>query len=471
MLKSFDQRNHVAILLMVATAIAAAALGGASIRQPIYTSGAVIAFLTIVAVFMPRVDRLVGYMAVFCIGFMALAPLHLVPSAIRFGQLLVFFLIATVVLLRRARPAAHWRLIGLFAVYLVVTLASTLIDSLSGALFQYVVHAVVGLTFLTLGVLASPAERTMIIRFIIGLAAVQAVYAVVETITLPPVLWASPVPSTFATPYSRLSSEIIPGLLRAQGTFGHPLLLSMFLAVAMALTARHEFTNPRNRVALAVLFLAGALATGSRSTLLIMIVLVLFAFGRQQMSMLRGVLLALSIGVVAYFGGFFGSTVVDRFSESGSVSHRAGAIDAVPRLLSQPIEQVLIGNGWYSREYLFDRGFLQLDGFLAVDNQFVSLLVTAGLLGVALFVAIIATSVWLAPAGLRPALFAAFAMYIVFDVNEFPAPWAMLALLLGLVAHRLPSEIPATRAREGWSRGSRERQIQATAEQASLALA
>lgn len=421
-------------LWIIGGAVLALTLGGAVARQPVYAAGAVLALVTIVAAFTPRADRIVGYVGVFSIGVVTLAPVHLVPSAIRFGQLLIFALLGVIVIARRRLPAMHLSIAAMFLVYLAVTFVSTRLDALPGAMFQFVLHAVIGLAFLVIGLAANPDERRMITRFVIGLAAVQAVYAVIEVIALPPVLWASPVPSTFATPFSRLSSEIVPGLLRAQGTFGHPLLLSMFLAVAMALTARYTFTDSRTKIVLTAVFLLGALATGSRSTLLIMVVLILFAYGRQQMSLLRGVLIGAASVALLYLGGFFGSSIVDRFSDSGSVSHRAGALDAVPRLLSQPFEQVLIGNGWYSREYLFDRGFLQLDGFLAVDNQFVSLLVTAGLLGVALFAAIIVASIWVAPAVLRPALFAAFAMYVVFDVNEFPAPWAMLALLLGLAS-------------------------------------
>jgi hypothetical protein len=294
---------------------------------------------------------------------------------------------------------------------------------------QFVFHAIIGLGFLIFGALSSAGEKTMMTKTLVALGVFEAAYAVVEVTVQPPVLWASPVPEDFIWDGTRLPSELIAGMVRGQGSFGHPLLLAFVLLVAAALLLRVKLT-PARFICLGVLF-AGVLATGSRSATLVMLAMVLFTLGTKRFAFVRGLFLAGAAFLLVAGTGIL-DTVIERFSESGSLTHRQGAIDALPRLLGEQDEtHIMFGNGWYAREELYNRGLLQLDGFVAVDNQFISLIVSAGLVGLALFVVMMLWSVRRSKSGPLLALLVGLSMFIVFDVNEFPATWAVLALLVG----------------------------------------
>ncbi|WP_207842621.1 O-antigen ligase family protein [Williamsia soli] len=425
------------VFTLLGCVVLASAVGYGVVYHLSLTYGAALTVAVVTIGAFLRSDRVVGILGSSVIVMVVLLPIHLVPNLFRLAEMLVLVLVSAVILARRPLPrTVHMSMMGLVAGYFVVTFLSTRSMGITGAMYQFILHVIIGVTFLIVGLYSNPDERQQIVRVIIGLAVVESIYAAYEVLFTPAVLWASPVPESFKWPSDRLGSEIIPGLLRAQGTFGHPLLMSMFLAVGLALTARHHFNNPMHRYWITAVILAGGFATGSRSTIIIMIAVLFFAYGPRTLSWVRGlVLTGLTLGFALLFS-FSTSGVYQRFSESDSVSHREGALDAAERLLDQSFTRAMTGSGWYSREWLFDRNFLQLDGFLAIDNQFVSLIATSGLIGLGIFVAIIIGSVWFAQPEYRPAVLSLFAMYFVFDVNEFPAPWAILMLLIGLSCHR-----------------------------------
>lgn len=379
--------------------------------------------------------RLVGWMVAFALTVVVIFPVHLVPTQTRYAELGMLLVITLVTLLARgARKLGGW-LPMLFLAYLAITYVSTEAAGIEGASFQFLMHAVTGIAFLVLGVSANERERRTISKTVITLGAGEAVYALYEYVAAPTVLWASPVPEKWAWMYTRLANEILTGGLRSQGTFGHPLLLSFVLIVAMGLAIRFPFRNHVARPVLVVLFFAASIAAGSRSAALIMLAMVLFSYGMSRFAFLRGVGLSAILLLLAFTGSFFASDIVGRFTESGSLTHRQGALDAVPRLLSEQSElEVLIGNGWYSTQAVYDKGLLQLDGFVAIDNQFVALLVTTGVVGVVIFALIPLLAYARAGKALRPVVAGAVAVFAVFDIFEFPATWGLFALLIGLAA-------------------------------------
>lgn len=386
-------------------------------------------------------DKIVGRLGAIGLIVAIMLPFGLVSAELRFMQMpLMTFLLVTVLVRRRSDGAVRPGLTLLLIGYVAVTFTSTYYEAITGAMLQLYVHAIFGLTFFTVGALAYPAERRVLIHTLFGLAVVQSVYAVIEVLFAPPVLYASAIEGQSdleeTLTISRLPSEVIPGLDRAQGTFGQPLLLAAFLTVALALTGRWTFKRSSTRAILSIIFFIGAAASGSRSALFIMGIIVAFSFGFSRLVLLRGAIAVAAVGLGAWFFDFFDSRIYERFTSSGSLTHRQDGLDAVPQLLRQPLEEVLIGNGWFSQETMFSRGLLQRDGFEAIDNQLISTLVTAGVFGVILIVSIMIVSWLIATPQLRPAVFAIFVMYVVFDVNELPASWSILTLVVGMVARR-----------------------------------
>ncbi len=381
--------------------------------------------------FFPK-KTMVGWMASIAIAMVVVFPVHLVPTELRYAELGLLALMAVITALHRGLAMRPWVPV-LLLIYFGLTWWSTSVAEIEGSAFQFLSHFLVGLVFLLFGAKANVDERKIIVRTTIQLGALESLYALYEYVAQPTVLWASPVPEKWEWMASRLANEILTGGLRSQGTFGHPLLLSFLLIVALGLTLRYPFKVGGMRFVLVGLFFAGAVAAGSRSATIIMVAVALFMYGMSKLAWVRGVFIGLAGLTLASLSSFFTSAIVERFSESGSLSHRQGAVDAVPRLLAGQDEfQVLFGNGWYSTQTVYDRGLLQLDGFVAIDNQFVALLVTTGVVGLVVFALLLAITFKIAKRDVRPALLAAGAVFLVFDVLEFPGTWAFMALLMGL---------------------------------------
>lgn len=417
----------------LAVSAVAAAVGASLTSRPAFVLSAVAAGLLVVsAARIPR-DRVIGAAASFAFIVVAVFPPHLVPTVARYGELALLVVLAIMAAatgrVRRVSRLMLWLAAG----YLTITWISTHSRGIEGAGVQFTMHAIVGMSFILMGATATRRDRRTIASTLMGLALLEAAYGLFEIAATPGVIWASPVPEAFEWPASRLPNEILPGLLRAQGTFGHPLLFATLLLVGLGVALRYEFYRPILRVGTVALLMAGSVAAGSRSITLVMLVMVLFFWSRRHFTPIRGTFLVVLLGLAASTNSFTAG-VFERFASSGSVSHRAGALDAVPNLLDQTPLRVLIGNGWYSEQQVYREGLLQRDGFMAIDNQFVGLLVTAGLIGLVLFSALLVVAVVRGRPDYRIASIAAVCLFVVFNVLEFPATWALVALLLGLAA-------------------------------------
>lgn len=418
---------------ILATVLAFGVCLVAAIYQPLLLVAVLSAGVAITySYFLVPKAKMVGWMASLALAMVFVFPVGLVPTQFRYAELGILVLFTVITVLHRGVLLRGW-VPFLLVAYLAITWASTSAAKIEGAEFQFIMHADTGISFLVMGLKSNVGEKKTIIRSIIQLGAFEALYALYEYVAKPAVLWASPVPEKWEWMDTRLANEILTGGLRSQGTFGHPLLLSFVLIVALGLTLRYPFKGRVLRFCLVGLFFASAVAAGSRSAALIMAALALFTYGMSRYAWVRGVFLTAAGALLAFTSSFFSSAVVARFNDSGSLSHRQGAIDAVPRLLSdQPGFQVFFGNGWYSTQAVYDRGLLQLDGFVAIDNQFVALLVTTGVVGVVIFLAILAISFKLAGPDIRPALLGSAAVFLVFDVLEFPGTWGLMAITMGL---------------------------------------
>lgn len=422
----------------VLTGIAAAGLAVALVTAPVVTVAALLGIGFVVAAALVPADRVVSVFGGASVVVAVLAPAQFLPPTLRMAELGFFAASAMVIVTRRQLRAVVKLPLLLVAAYLLVTTLATLRTPVPGAGAALFTHAAIGVLFLLFGCAAGGPERRRLTAALIVLAVAQAFYAVFETVTNAAPLWAGAAVDVSEGPPTRLASELIPGLLRAQGTLGHPLPLALLLLVAIGLVLRYPFARRWARPVLLVALFTGVAVSGSRSALVVGVLLLLFAPGRDRwVAAARGVYLAAVSVAVAAVSGLLttDSGVGQAFSESGSFTHRAGALAAIERLLTRQDDvTVLIGNGWRSAQRVFDSGLLQQDRFFAVDNQWVTLLVTAGLAGVAVFAALTVVTIVRAGADLRPAVVALFATFFVYDLLLWPGSWALLALFIGLAA-------------------------------------
>lgn len=389
-----------------------------------------------------RNERIVALVAATSLVAVAVFPMHLVPSAIRFAEIGWLLLTVAVVRLRRPARTDAVAMILLLA-YLAGTWYATSGSMIEGAGFQLLMHAVTLLAFVVFGSDANPDERRVIYRTLVVVAVLESLYALYEFATQPDVLWASPVPEAMASGGPRLPHEVLDGAVRSQGTFGHPLLLAFFLLAALAVALRADYKRSINRTVVILILLAGLGASGSRSALVVAIALLAFTVGVKRFSFWRGVIVSGIILAIAAASSFFTSDTYRRFTEGGSLSHRLETIDVADRLMNlRESTQVWFGDGWYSIESLAARGLLQSDGFVAIDNQWVALLAVSGVVGLAVWIILLLRAMRLADGPSRLALAAVVAMFFAFDALQFPATCAVAALLLG-VAVRTPERASA----------------------------
>ena len=362
-------------------------------------------------------DRIFAYMTIAVIGMLALV-------SVGQSQLALVLVALGVVVLRRGNTTRLQLPPGLlmFGGYFAMTLVLMARDDGGVAWRQWLLHAVIVAGLYPLASFCSLSERRIVLRALISLGVAEAVYGVFEVATGRGPLWGSPI---------AYENQIFSGLARAQGTLGHSLALAFLLVVALGLTLAPGLVSSLwHKFALSGVFLVGMLAAGSRSALIVSVVMVLFVAGRGRGRLIVGGYVAI-LGVVALWGsGFFSSDLVTNFVTGSSVSHRGDALPAAHGLLTtQNLAHTLFGNGYWSVPRLFAEGRLQTDGFNAVDNGFVYLLAEGGVVGLLLFLGPVLWAIKVGAPELRLALVGALAMFLSFDVSAWPSALALVVVL------------------------------------------
>lgn len=421
-----------------ACALVLAAAGGfAVVFQPVLTLGVIGACLSaLVFVALPR-ERLALFSGVAVFTLLILIP---VQNVAIFGNLkyVVLGMVAALAigtLLRRresfeVRPRGLWLFVAYFAVIALATPRS--LEPASWNLYFGILIA--GIAPAIIFAMMSTDERNAALKWIVGLASLESAYAIFEMLARPKPLWGYASITSSGDP-NLMHNQIVTTLIRAQGTMGHPLPLALLLLVALALVIRG--IGPSGRLAkallVAVLFV-GCFAAGSRSALAVAVLLVFLGIGRQRMKAIAvgGYLLGLSL-LYAFSLGAFESEAFERFTGSDSVSHRAGALDAVPGLLEkQDLFSTVFGNGYFSAYQLFRAGFLQRGHFFAIDNQFVMTLVEGGLLGLAALAVLIFVAMKKIDPAIRLGFLSVVAFFLTFDVLSWPSGMVLFATFVGL---------------------------------------
>ncbi len=276
--------------------------------------------------------------------------------------------------------------------------------------------------------LATRADSKAVLRWVVLLALVEVAVAALQVVAKLKLPWEQ---------LTKISgNEILGGdWVRGPGTMGHPLPMVFLLVIACVVLLRDREWLPviPRAIAFGVLGLGVALA-GSRSGALILIALVIFASARRlNISTWVFGLLTTAVGLVlVVMSGFFESQAFEKIMASGSVYHRQGALESFGRLFNdQGAKEVFLGNGYSGVPKAFELGLLQSDGFNTVDNQFIALIATAGLLGFAAFAVLLWKAFSSASDALRLIILAGAAMFFIFDVLLWTSSSLLLMMALG----------------------------------------
>lgn len=439
------QRHSATVL--AATAFAVCVL---SLRPSILVLAALVVVAAgITAFFRAPADRVVGWALVAVVFLHVLVPVQRAAVLGSFADRLPLAASAGVVALTAAagvrrleigplRWPAAW---SLPVSYLCLVVLTTWPGDRVTWLGLAAVLVPAGCCFVLAGA-CNPAERRLAVRAFVVLAALEATYAVYEALVQAAPLWSPAGRTSDGGPRVLLNEILLNGWARAQGTLSHPLPLAMVLLVALTLVVSSDaFRGRLPRLALVGLLLLGIVAAGSRSGLLIALIVLLVSFSRRWLvSAVLGLYGAATAGTALLVFGLVPVAALEALVSGGSFTHRAGALDAVGRLTdAATTTELLFGRGAGSISALFDAGLLQDDGFRAVDNQMVTTYATTGLVGVGLVLSLVVLALvrgrlpWLTP------VFATAAMGLSFDVLLWPVSAALVAVVVAFAVAPPPS--------------------------------
>lgn len=274
---------------------------------------------------------------------------------------------------------------------------------------------------------------SFVVRGWILLAFAEGAYAIYEFLAKPEALYESYFSAGYEGPAPTLNATL-GGLIRAQGTFGHPIPLASFL-IAGALLALFAVRFPSGRrlgtarALVVAIIVAGTVATFSRSAWIALVVAGSIGLtSRQISSRSRVALLAVFIlAIVLVLPTSLGESIglyVTNSANTISYDQRVAGIQSVPSFLSTGLKPVIFGVGVGSQESLYGQINLRsVEGLYVLDNQYISLLVQVGLLSVLAFFALV----------LRAGTFVWQTVSMVPDSENARTVWGLAVTLLALL--------------------------------------
>lgn len=339
-------------------------------------------------------------------------------------------------------PVRHWAAASLLALFYAALGVATLLgtpDNIARWLFA----ALVPLCIAVMATRLAGDGVRLVALVVVALSVGESLLAVGELTVLHAPIWGYPVTDA-GTPVIQLNPLLGSRVPRAQGSVGHPVVLGFVLAIGFVLT---WVDLARLRGALrwpALAVIAGGLAlSGTRSALAaaaVGVLLVLFT-GRDVGRKVRAAFVVAFVGATGLVLAASIREAATQVETTGSYTHRVGALDGVVNLMGRPFGEALLGSGMGSEKSLFLRGLLQTDGFYAIDNELVTVLATAGVVGLVVFLAACLAALLRATPRLRGLLVTVFVMFFSFDVTSWSLGATLLALVLTLALRR-PSAAP-----------------------------
>jgi hypothetical protein len=434
----------VAIVLSLALSIAV-------ISFPVMTGLAVAGLVTLTALVRVRPERVGAFGLCIAVTLIVAVPASEFTGGFRLAISVAAVAVMGVAYCRSSVRRPLSRALWLVPAWLGIL---ALGDMSGDGAIKWVTYSALALATL---LLAGRAEVAPVMRWIVGLSLIQVFVAGLQVTAGVQLPWEQ------VTAIS--GNELLGGeWLRGPGTMGHPLPLTLLLVFAFAALLRDPEWLPRiARLSIYVALGCGVAFAGSRSGALLLAGLVLFAAGRK-FSIMRGAFGAVVAGFAVALlatSRFFESDYVEKILASGSVYHRQGAIDAIGNLLNdQGTREVLLGNGLFGVPEAFRSGLLQGDGFNTVDNQLVTLLVTSGLIGVALFVVFSLRALRAGNSQMRWVLLSLLAMFQIFDVLLWSSSTVLFMIAAGFALSRQGQDTTRLSARRPAPHAARGRAVE-----------
>ncbi|POH60672.1 O-antigen ligase family protein [Arthrobacter glacialis] len=269
------------------------------------------------------------------------------------------------------------RVFGLFAIVTIIGIA--------GALFLPEIPLLaisVGIFGLLVGVVASSplttADKGVIRGGLIVLASVEATLLTYETFVLKGWMFGDP---------TGWGHPLIEGSYRAAGTVGHPIAAGTVLLVAIGLLMATRWEKQIAKVPVLAVLLVGVFATGSMSVYITAAICLLLPYAAKRSvpaHFMKGALAVLGIVYVTTDQQVF-NTISSGIGALNS-GHRINTILGIPNLIfSRPLGESLFGTGWGSAQQNYLDGYFVNDNFFTLDNQFVSVLMATGMVGMIIF--------------------------------------------------------------------------------------
>lgn len=234
---------------------------------------------------------------------------------------------------------------------------------------------------------------------------------------------------------------LMQGATRVMGTMQHPIPYALFLTAALLLVVSNATAwNWRRRLLAGAVIFGGVYLSGSRSAFLAGAVGIA-VFALQGVDLRRWFKNLVGLAVLFFVGRLvIGGSVSEVSSDlTGSASYlqRQSSIDSISKLIGRHGLEAWFGTGFGDIKILYDRGWLYTPyDFRQVDNWFVYVLGTTGIVGVSIF-AIIWVTMFVRVSRLGRAQIALFTSYfVVFDTFIWSA---MLFLFFMLVAMDSPA--------------------------------
>jgi hypothetical protein len=386
-----------------------------------------------------------GYAVGLTLVLVSLGASASAPEVLRYGSLgltALILLVSTLIASRNQHPSRKMGWIYAWMTWAVMVSVYLRSSSLATIALTLVVPALLVLVLSRF----TYSDIKPFMRWIGALVILQALIAFAEIMLLSEPIWGYRNVYTNGQPVIRYN-PFIPGLIRVQGTMGHPIPYALLMTVALLLLlGLGHHLSKRYKTVCVMAALSGILLSGTRSAFIAAAVglLVFLLLAPSTRSRRRNFILV-TLSVVGLAVGDFGLSAITRdAATSDSFSHRVEGLLNVAGLLRQPQGQVLAGSGLNSEGKLFARGLLQQDGFFVIDNHYIWTIAVTGIIGLVLMVAA-TVAAWHRRDRLGRAMIATFVvMGFSFDLMTWSASAALFVVALALPTGAGHSKLPAT---------------------------
>ncbi|WP_157180177.1 MULTISPECIES: hypothetical protein [unclassified Rhodococcus (in: high G+C Gram-positive bacteria)] len=219
---------------------------------------------------------------------------------------------------------------------------------------------------------------------IVALGCVQATLAILEVMGHIQPLWGllgGPIPQW------GLENSLLPNAdTRGIGTVAHPLPLGMFCAFCCALILAAGYLRRMTVVSIIVLLFAGIFASGTRSALLVAALILAFHFCRSgnRFFIVRASVIFLATSAFALLFDVVAIVGLAEVQGSLSLTHRLESLNSIPAVMSGSLLRITFGTDPALISSLSAFDYLRSSGIEAIDNQWITLVLKFGMVGMGL---------------------------------------------------------------------------------------